>query len=172
MNNNILKTKRQSITIFFCDVYGTIDGGCSEEECKRFAELLEELKEKDNSDLLLFGMLSTEHPDVAKTYEQKISKYFANGIVVIDKHEDAEVLREAKVSCAIYYIDYLKQYYDINSVFCADDVIFIQEMFSDLLKSREGITLNSIIPGKEENNLTFINSELENKYIRTDSPKR
>lgn len=121
-----------------------------------------------NSDLLLFGMLSTEHPDVAKIYEQKISKYFANGILVIGKHEDAEALREAKVSYAIFYIDYVKQYYDIDAV----NVVFIQEMFSDLLKSKDGITLNSIIPRKGENNLTFINSGLERKYIKTDTPKR
>lgn len=173
MNNNIQNmNKKPSITLFFCDIYGTVDGGCSEEECQRFAKILKELKEKNNSDLLLFGMLSTEHPDIAKTYEQKISKYFESSIVVIDKHEDAEALREAKVSCALVYIEHLKQHYDINSVFCDDDVVFIQEVFSELLMSKDGITLNSIIPRKGENNLTFINSELENKYIKTDSPKR
>lgn len=47
MNNNIQNmNKKPSITLFFCDIYGTVDGGCSEEECQRFAKILKELKEK------------------------------------------------------------------------------------------------------------------------------
>ena len=70
----------------------------------RKAKILKELKEKNNSDLLLFGMLSTEHPDIAKTYEQKISKYFESGIVVIDKHEDAEALKDLEIKDDITFV--------------------------------------------------------------------
>ena len=40
-------------------------------------------------------------------------------------------------------------------------------MFSELLKEKESITLNSIIPQKGENNLNFINNE----YIQLNSTK-
>lgn len=167
MNNNILKkNNRKSITLFFCDIYGTIDGGFSEEDCKNFAILLEKLKEHNNSDYLLFGMLSTEHPDVAEVYERKISKYFDNDVLLITKFQDVEALREAKISCALYYINYLKKIYDVDSVFCADDIALIHDMFSELLKEKESITLNSIIPSKGENNLNFINKELEKRFIK------
>lgn len=42
MTNSIInENRRKSITLFFCDIYGTVDGGFTEEECKKFAGLLE-----------------------------------------------------------------------------------------------------------------------------------
>lgn len=172
MTNSIINgNRRKSITLFFCDIYGTVDGGFTEEECKKFAGLLEKIKEHNNSDYLLFGMLSTEHPDITEVYEKKLSKYFDNDVLLMTKFQDVEALREAKISCALYYINYLKKNYNINSVFCADDISLIHEMFSELLKEKESITLNSIIPQKGENNLNFINNELEKRFIKTKTKK-
>lgn len=39
MNNDF--NKKEYLTLFFCDIYGTIDGGLTEEDCVVFAELLE-----------------------------------------------------------------------------------------------------------------------------------
>lgn len=58
-------------------------------------------------------MLSTEHPDIAEVYEKKLSKYFDNDVLLMTKFQDVEALREAKISCALYYIDYLKKNYNV-----------------------------------------------------------
>ena len=80
MTNGIIsENRRKSITLFFCDIYGTVDGGFTEEECKKFAGLLEKIKEHNNSDYLLFGMLSTEHPDITEVYE----KNFQNILIMM-----------------------------------------------------------------------------------------
>jgi len=77
MTNSIIsENRRKSITLFFCDIYGTVDGGFTEEECKKFAGLLEKLKEPNNSDYLLFGMLSTEHPDITEVYEKNFQNIY------------------------------------------------------------------------------------------------
>ena len=44
MNNDF--NKKEDLTLFFCDIYGTIDGGLTEEDCVVFAELLEKLELK------------------------------------------------------------------------------------------------------------------------------
>lgn len=72
--------------------------------------------------------------------------------------------------CSILY-RLFKKNYNVNSVFCADDISLIHEMFSELLKEKESITLNSIIPQKGENNLNFINNELEKRFIKTKTKK-
>ena len=73
MNNDF--NKKEDLTLFFCDIYGTIDGGLTEIECIKFSELLEELRLKHGSDYLYFGMASTEHPDVVDMYESRLSRY-------------------------------------------------------------------------------------------------
>ena len=96
MNNDF--NKKEDLTLFFCDIYGTIDGGLTEEECIVFAELLEKIRVKNNSDYLYFGMSSTEHPDVVDMYESRLSRYFKDRIVLIPKDVESEVLREIKIS--------------------------------------------------------------------------
>ena len=41
MNNDF--NKKEDLTLFFCDIYGTIDDGLTEEDCVVFAELLENI---------------------------------------------------------------------------------------------------------------------------------
>ena len=60
--NSCFNSEKENLTLFFCDIYGTIDGVLTEEECAVFAELLEKIRVKNNSDYLYFGMASTEHP--------------------------------------------------------------------------------------------------------------
>lgn len=166
LKNNISSEDKKSITVFFCDIYGTVDGGFSEKECKKFAKLLEKIKEQNNSKYLIFGMLSAERSDIVDSYEKRLSKYFDNNVLLMPKFPNTEALKEAKISCALYYIEQLKKKYIVNDVFYADDLFLLHEMFKEMLEEIEGISLNSIIPKKGENNLNFINSELEKRFIK------
>lgn len=162
MDNNVNK---KSITIFFCDVYGTIDGTFTDDDCKLFAELLKKLKLKNNSDYLFFSMSSTEHPEVVSYYEKFFSKYFSEDIIVKKNTHDVEAIREAKISCALLYLQNLTKEYNIDAVYCADDIELLQELFAHLLKDILGIELNTITPRRDENKLSFINDEIERKFI-------
>ena len=165
MKINFHNHKRESITIFFCDIYGTVDGGFTDDDIQKFANLLKELKEQNNSDYLFFGMSSTEKPEIVDIYEKQLSKYFDNNVVVLKKFHNTEALREAKISCALYFIKEIKKKYHIDGIYCADDIVILQEMFKETLKEMEGINLNTIIPKKGENNLAFINQEIEERFI-------
>lgn len=165
MKYDIDSNSKKSVTIFFCDVYGTVDGGFTLEDCHKFAELLKKLKEENESDYLFFGMSSTEHPDVVDYYEKCLSRYFDDDILLMDKIHNVEALREAKISCALLYIQNLQKDYDVKGVYCADDIEILQELFKNLLKEILDIDLNIIVPKNGENTLDFINKEIEEKYI-------
>ena len=162
MNNDF--NKKEDLTLFFCDIYGTIDGGLTEEECIKFSELLEELRLKHGSDYLYFGMASTEHPDVVDMYESRLSRCFKDRIVLIPKDVESEVLREIKTSYTLHHINKLLKTFNINEIYFADDSQFNHDMFEVLLGDYK-IKLNSIVPKRGENYLSFINSELESKYL-------
>ena len=162
MNNN---DEKKHVTIFFCDVYGTVDGNFNDDDCKKFASLLKQLKDKNNSDYLFFSMSSTEHPEVVDYYEKSFSKYFSNDIIAMKNMHDVEAIREAKISCALLYIQNLEKQYNVDAIYCADDIELLQELFTHLLKEIMGMDLNTIIPKRDENRLEFINQEIERKFI-------
>lgn len=159
-----MKNKKEALTLFFCDIYGTIDGEITEEDCIKFAYLLEQIRLLNGSDYIYFGMASTENLDIVNLYEERLSKYFTNKIIVLSKDLEIEVLREIKTSYTLKHIQKLLKNYEIKEVYFADDSYFYSEMLKTLLLEYN-IKLNSIIPGKDENYLRFINEELENKYL-------
>lgn len=165
MKDKLSNDNKQKVTVFFCDIFGTIDGGCSDIECQKFADLLDKLRKINNSDLLLFGMSSSEIPHVVSHYEKKLSKYFNDNVKVMEKLDDDETISEAKISSALLYIDYLQKKYELVNIYCADDIVMLQDMFADLLYDIFGIELITIIPKHGENNLEFINKEIEKRFI-------
>ena len=162
--NSCFNNEKENLTLFFCDIYGTIDGVLTEEECAVFAELLEKIRVKNNSDYLYFGMASTEHPGVVDMYESRLSRYFTDRIVLVPKDVEGEVLREIKTSYTLHHINKLLKTFNISEIFFADDSQFNHDMFEVLLADY-GIKLNSIVPKSGENYLGFINNELESKYL-------
>lgn len=160
--------KKENLTLFFCDIFGTIDGGFTEEECLRFAGLLDKIRIKNNSDYLYFGMASTEHIDVVNEYEKRLSKYFTERIVLVPKDIEFEVLREIKAAYALKHINKLLKDFDIKEVYFADDSKINHDMFRVLLEEY-GIKLNSIMPSSGENYLSYIISELESKYLNNET---
>ena len=172
MDDEILNANKKTITLFFCDVYGTIDGGFTDEDIIRFANLLDQVRRYDNSDYVVFKMLSSELPKIVDSYEKEISKHFNKNILVLPKFIELEKIREEKVAYAIQYVDELKKFYIINSVFYADDIKLLHEILNELLIEIDHIILNSIIPGNGENNLNFINGELEKAFTKRKTKKR
>lgn len=109
-------------------------------------------------------MSSTEHPDVVDMYESRLSRYFKDRIVLIPKDVESEVLREIKISYTLHHINKLLKTFNINEIYFADDSQFNHDIFEVLLGEYK-IKLNSIVPKRDENYLSFINNELESKYL-------
>ena len=162
-------SKRESIALFFIDLYGTIDGKFSDYDLQVFAKSLKRLKEKNKSNYLFFDLLSTESPAIVDYYEFALSKYFSDGLRVMEKFPNEEITKETKITYALCYIDLLKKQFDIDAVYCADDSVIVQEMLSNILLYKEGIELHSIIPKNGNNNLSFINNEIEWCFIGQNS---
>ena len=170
MDNNL--KNRKNITLFFCDVYGTVDDGFTEEECKEFSNLLERLIHQNGSDYLMFGMASTEDPSVVDDYEKRLTKYFERNVRILPKLPENKILNEAKITFIIKYINHLQQNYNIEEIYLADDSKFNQEMLRELLFELTGIELKSIIPNKNNNNLKFINTSIEDLLISRSSKRK
>ena len=77
---------------------------------------------------------------------------------------ESEVLREIKTSYTLHHINKLLKTFNINEIYFADDSQFNHDMFEVLLGDYK-IKLNSIVPKRGENYLSFINNELESKYL-------
>lgn len=160
--------KKENLTLFFCDIFGTIDGGFTEEECLKFADLLDKIRNKNNSDYLYFGMASTEYIDIVNEYEKRLSKYFGEKIILVPKDIEFEVLREIKAAYALKHINKLLKDFVIKEVYFADDSKINHDMFRVLLEEY-GIKLNSIMPSSGENYLSYIINELESKYLNNET---
>lgn len=165
MKDKLSNEKIIRVTVFFCDIIGTIDGDINDEECKKFADLLDKLRKINNSDLLLFSISSTEQSNIVSYYEKKLSKYFNNNVMVMEKIEVDKTISDAKIANALLYIEYLQKEYEVAGVYCADDIAILQEMFANLLCKLFGIELITIITKHGENNLEFINKEIEKRFI-------
>lgn len=152
--------KLEDITLFFCDIYGTIDSGFSLDECKEFATLLEELIVVNGSKYLMFAMASTEDEQVVDDYEEKITKYFENNIKILPKLPDNHILNEAKVSFIINYIKYILKSYNIKEIYLADDSLYNHMILEEVLKSLTNVDLVSIMPKTNENRLEYINNSI------------
>lgn len=127
--------------------------------------MLDRLRKINNSDLLLFSISSTEQSNIVSYYEKKLSKYFNNNVMVMEKIEVDKTINDAKIANALLHIEYLQKEYEVAGVYCADDIVILQEMFANLLCKLFGIELITIIPKHRENNLEFINKEIEKRFI-------
>lgn len=163
MDNNFINKK--NITLFFRDVYGTVDDGFTEEECKEFSKLLEELIHQNGSDYLMFGMASTEDPLIVDDYENRLTEFFERNVILLPKLPENKMLNEAKIAFIVKYINHLLENYDIKEIYLADDSELNHYMLCDILLELTGIELQSIIPNENNNNLRFINNSIKEILI-------
>lgn len=151
--------EKENITLFFCDLRGTIDGELTEGDTEKFAELLDELREKNDSSKLFFSMASTERIDIVEEYQKKLSKYFKKNVEAINA-----ITNSSKLDGMEDLIEKLNEKYNINAAYYADDNEMIREMCCEVLQGKYNIEFNPIEP---DSRLSFINDELESKYINS-----
>lgn len=167
--------KKGKIICFFCDIMGTINGNQKNNDIdyENFAEILIKIKEKSSVDKIIFSLISSDLPQLVMDEKQILSRYldspiefgyqfFINGFIDLD---DKSIIQGniGKVYQIIEYCKYLGEFYDIQSIYFADDCKMYQEMLSDILSEyKSNDRLISIVP-KNNRGLCELNEMLDKK---------
>lgn len=162
----------KKITLFFCDIYGTFDNSANKntdinEEIKIFTNNLEKIKEKNNSDRIIFSFVTTETIETVIEKEALLKENSTSNNIIIGNHfyskHKADITNKAALM--LNYIKELEQKYIIDEIYYADDCEFYHIMLYGLKKIHKvNYFINSIIP--KNNGIIDVNYELENEYIK------
>lgn len=137
----------KTATIFLCDIYGTYKGNIhdihNKELFTNFITNLEYLRVKDYSDILFFCFISQENSEIVlaesnylKSYVNnphiQLNTYFYNGGYI---HKDVIIPTKAsaKTTLILNYIDFVKPFYTINTIYYADDMELYQYAIKEIL---------------------------------------
>lgn len=146
----------KNLVIFFCDINGTIDGikKNSRIDYQEFNILLKKLKEKDEADILLFSLVSSEKKDIVFKYSNTLHSHLDNKITMGKQFYDIGYLEENKPNPSIIgkvwqilsYLDELKKTYQIKKIYLADDTEMNLNLVLELLEHENQEKFESIIP--------------------------
>ena len=160
---------KKDATVFFCDICGTIDGKNELEDYEEFVKNLERIGQENGSDEVLFLFASTEDKSIKQEYAKKFNLFFNDYVNFPTIPEEIEIELESSGAKNQYFnrvLDRLCDEYNFKEIILADDSEFNHLSFSfaaeDFLTDDGKYT--SIVTGEGNNNLKFINSELEEKF--------
>lgn len=170
----------ENIILFFCDIYGTINGNVpnTEKDYKEFNCLLNELSKQNNNTKILFTLISSEKKEIVMKYLLEIKQYingniifskqfYENGYILDNKYEETIC---GKFKQMLDDINELKKTANIIRIYYADDSVFLQTIISEYFKCEEfTIPFISLIPEetlglKEINRL--LNIELDKNKVK------
>ncbi len=167
------------ISIYFSDIVGTISGSVpnSKEDYKKLVQLLDRIKTLDGSSTVAFSLISSDAQETVMAEKAKIESVSSDSITFGRQffdlgynHHNQVTLQDkfsGKSFQMIEYIDDLQKYYDIASIYYADDVEIYQQMMEVASANRPwNSKLHFITPrlgaGLSETNL-LLESTLEEK---------
>lgn len=172
----------EKITVFLCDIYGTyLQNYKSQEDNDRvialFLENLEKIRLKNHSDKIVFSFISTASRDIIeheysyiKSQNQNENiifgpQFFEDGYISNEKTFPLEL--KGKVAQILFYLDALREKYDIDAIYYADDTKFYHILLANLLKSE----VSSIIPERSDC-LVELNTILESLANKVSDPEK
>jgi len=143
----------KSVSIVFCDITGTLIGKKknTNEDYKKFVEILTNLQNNDYSDELLFSLTSSDIPEIViemihefTPFIKNINEtkhFYYNGYI---KNKDIIPYLIGKPFQILDYLNELKKLYNINKIYFFDDSKMNHEILYELLINKD--KLISIIP--------------------------
>lgn len=147
----------KKISIFFCDIRGTIHGNNQKNtlnDYQLFSKQIDKLKEQEDNDEFLFSLISSDKMEfiqeqcqiLAATLGKNVRlgyQIFENGYI-----NDSQIFSfpTGKPFQIITYLNELKKRYIINKIYFADDCEFEHFLISNLLNPEDQKKLVSIIP--------------------------
>lgn len=170
-----------TLTLFFCDINGTIEGSSTNKisDYKKFNDIIKEIQQKNNSDYIIFSLISSDSSSFVKNKTNFINSFNKNFIIFGKQFFDNGYIDENKIITGIsgkaqqiiYYINELSKIYKIDSVIYADDCIIYHDILHELAKNYNlDDIITSIIPTKGKG-LSELNELLEN-YINSTKEKQ
>lgn len=148
--------------IFFIDITGTILGNVpnSEEDYNKLNILLRRIKEFDDTDEIIFSLISTDNIETIRSIQNLLIPYIGNTVTFGRQffengyYTENYVIRETESGKIIQMCEYLKSLCnnsdEITSVYFADDVEMYHLMFSLVSESESWENkIHSIIPIKK-----------------------
>lgn len=125
-------------TIFFCDIRGTIEGRVKNKlsDYEKFNELILKIKEKNNSDFIIFSLISSDNVEYIKQNYEYLNEHFSDSITFGKQFFDEGYIDgktvitgdNGKCNQIINYLNELSESYYIDNIILADDLSFLHEM--------------------------------------------
>lgn len=149
-------------TIYFSDIMGTINGNSKniEADYDKFNELLKRIKAQDESDEVVFSLISTDEARIVKGVQDTVRPYIQDTVTFgrqyFDKgyYTDDGSVTPLVASKATHIIDYLNGLLetddDIASIYFVDDVEMYHVMLKHLINKGLADRLHTIIPIKKD----------------------
>lgn len=173
----------KKVVVYFSDIVGTIIGrqNNTEEDYQQFCDLLSQVKENEQSDEIIFSLISSDTYQVVSNVHQVINPFIMQTVTYgrqffdIGYYTENEVIQKTsfgKTWNIAEYIKELSQDYEIVSIYYADDV----EMYYDLLsiiaeEEHWDFSLHSITPTKNVG-LAEVNELLGESIQKNIGPQR
>lgn len=164
----------KKLVIFFCDISGTIDGGKKNYpiDYREFNVLLRKLKEKDEADILLFSLVSSDNKDVVTRYNNTLCSYLDDKITMGKQFYDMGYIEADRSNSAVIgkvwqilnYLNELKETYQIKRIYLADDIKLTPEVLTELLGQENQEKFEPIIPIHKDG-LSEVNDMILTKFF-------
>lgn len=162
-------------TIFLCDIYGTYKTNIHDINNKKvltnFITNLEYLRLKDHSDILFFSFVSQENSEIVLAESNHLKSYINNPFIKFNTHfynggyihNDMMIPTKdsAKTTQILNYVDFVKSFYMINTIYYADDTELYQYVIKEMLdETYPELKLITITP-KSMRGLVEVNEIIE-----------
>jgi hypothetical protein len=159
----------------FSDISGTIHGSVANtiKDYNNFNDLLIKLKEANNSDVVIFSLVSSDKSEIIKKEMTLLRKFLNKDIILFGKqffdsgyiwNDEKHEFVSGKPMQILKYIDDLKNRFDVVKVYYADDVKIYHEIIFTLIDefNLNLAQLESIIP-EGNDGLYGLNNLIEDK---------
>ncbi len=173
----------RKIVIYFSDIVGTIIG-CKnniEEDYQQFCNLLSQIKENEQSDEIIFSLISSDNYQVVSNVHRVINPFIMQTVTYgrqffdVGYYTENEVIQKASSGKAWKIAEYIKelsQNHEIVSTYYVDDVKMYYDLLSIIAEEEHwNFSLHSITPTKNVG-LAEVNELLEKSIQKNIGPRR
>lgn len=160
------------VVVYFSDIVGTIMGRKNniEEDYQQFCDLLSQIKENEQSDAIIFSLISSDTYQVVSNVHKVINPFIMKTVTYgrqffdsgyYTENEIIQKISSGKVWYIAEYIKELSQNHDVTSIYYVDDVKMYYDLLSIIAEEEHwNFSLHSITPTKNVG-LAEVNELLE-----------
>ncbi len=173
----------KKIVVYFSDIVGTIIGRKNnmKEDYQQFCDLLSRIKENEQSDEIIFSLISSDNYQVVSNVHRVINPFIMQTVTYgrqffdVGYYIENEVTQKTSFGKAWNIAEYIKelsQNHEIVSIYYVDDVKMYYDLLSIIAEEEHwNFPLHSITPTKNVG-LAEVNELLEENIKKNIGPQR